>query len=49
MTTLIDQRATFALGVCFYPEHWPRERWQPYARQMRELGIAYVRLAEFAW
>jgi beta-galactosidase len=47
--TLIDQRETFALGVCFYPEHWPRERWEPYARQMRELGISYVRVAEFAW
>lgn len=23
---LIDQRDTFALGVCFYPEHWPRDR-----------------------
>lgn len=49
MTALIDQRETFALGVCFYPEHWPRERWEPYARQMRELGISYVRIAEFAW
>lgn len=48
-TDLIDLRATFALGVCYYPEHWPRDRWQPYARQMRELGIAYVRIAEFAW
>ncbi len=49
MTNLIDPRDAFALGVCYYPEHWPRDRWQPYARQMRELGIAYVRIAEFAW
>lgn len=49
MTALLDTRPTFALGVCFYPEQWPRERWQPYARQMRELGLSYVRLAEFAW
>lgn len=48
-TGLIDQREAFALGVCFYPEHWPRERWQPYARQMRDLGLSYVRIAEFAW
>ncbi|MGH2615120.1 MAG: beta-galactosidase [Thermomicrobiales bacterium] len=48
-TNLIDQRETFALGVCFYPEHWPRDRWESYARQMRELGIGYVRIAEFAW
>src|SRR5579884_3478368 len=39
----------FALGVCYYPEHWPRDRWEPYARQMRELGLTYVRISEFAW
>jgi beta-galactosidase len=38
-----------ALGVCYYPEHWPRDRWEPYARLMRELGLTYVRIAEFAW
>jgi beta-galactosidase len=38
-----------ALGVCYYPEHWPRDRWEVYARQMRELGLSYVRIAEFAW
>ncbi len=41
--------ATFALGVCYYPEHWPRDRWETYARRMRELGLSYVRIAEFAW
>lgn len=46
---LIDRRDTFALGVCYYPEHWPRERRAEYARRMRELGIRYVRIAEFAW
>ena len=40
---------TFSLGVCYYPEHWPRNRWEGYARQMRELGLTYVRIAEFAW
>ena len=49
MRELLDPRATFALGVCFYPEHWPRETWVGYARQMRELGLRYVRIAEFAW
>ncbi len=39
----------FGLGVCYYPEHWPRDRWETYARQMRELGLTYVRIAEFAW
>ncbi|MER3482280.1 MAG: beta-galactosidase [Meiothermus sp.] len=37
------------LGVCYYPEHWPRERWSEDARRMRECGITYVRIGEFAW
>ena len=37
------------LGVCYYPEHWPEAWWAEDARQMVEVGIAYVRLAEFAW
>ena len=46
---LDDRPDTFQLGVCAYPEHWPRDRWERYAEQYRELGIAYVRMAEFAW
>jgi len=37
------------LGVCYYPEHWPEAWWAGDARRMRELGLTYVRLAEFAW
>jgi beta-galactosidase len=37
------------LGVCYYPEQWPRERWADDARAMRELGLSTVRIAEFAW
>ncbi len=37
------------LGVCYYPEHWPRERWAEDARRMKELGLSYVRIGEFAW
>jgi beta-galactosidase len=40
---------TFALGVCDYPEHVPWEQWQRYPERQRELGIAYVRIGEFAW
>lgn len=40
---------TFALGVCYYPEHRPRERWTDDARRMHELGLTYARIAEFAW
>lgn len=36
-------------GVDYYPEHWPRERWETDARLMKEMGIQVVRMAEFAW
>jgi len=37
------------LGVCYYPEHWPKERWARDAVMMREAGLAFVRIGEFAW
>lgn len=37
------------IGVDYYPEHWPRERWETDARLMQEAGFNVVRLAEFAW
>jgi beta-galactosidase len=37
------------IGVAYYPEHWPEERWAVDARMMREAGIEVVRVAEFAW
>lgn len=36
-------------GADYYPEHWPRERWERDAELMAEAGINLVRLAEFAW
>ncbi|MDR6549298.1 beta-galactosidase [Paenibacillus qinlingensis] len=36
-------------GVCYYPEHWPEERWETDAKMMREAGINIVRIGEFAW
>ena len=36
-------------GVDYYPEHWPRSRWETDARMMREMGIQVVRMAEFSW
>ncbi|MGV8997239.1 MAG: beta-galactosidase [Parvibaculaceae bacterium] len=38
-----------AIGVCYYPEHWPESMWADDARRMRELGITRVRIGEFAW
>jgi beta-galactosidase len=37
------------IGVDYYPEHWPKERWATDARMMREAGFNTVRLAEFTW
>lgn len=40
---------TDLLGVCYYPEHWPEERWPDDAAKMADLGIRFVRIGEFAW
>jgi beta-galactosidase len=37
------------IGADYYPEHWPRERWDTDARMMQEAGFNITRLAEFAW
>lgn len=44
-----ESPAGYKLGVCFYPEHWPADRWALYARQMRALGLTYVRVGDFSW
>lgn len=37
------------MGVCYYPEHWPKELWTSDLERMKEVGISTVRVAEFAW
>lgn len=37
------------LGTAYYPEHWPRERWETDAELMADAGIRVVRIAELAW
>jgi beta-galactosidase len=37
------------LGVAYYPEQWPEERWPVDARMMAEAGVGVVRMGEFAW
>ncbi|MGJ0394645.1 MAG: beta-galactosidase [Methylocystis sp.] len=37
------------LGVCYYPEHWPKSRWSEDAAMMKEIGLSFVRVGEFAW
>jgi beta-galactosidase len=38
-----------ALGVCYYPEHWPEEMWARDAAAMVAAGLRWVRIGEFAW
>lgn len=40
---------TMTAGVCYYPEHWPRELWAEDLERMKAAGISVVRAAEFAW
>ncbi|MCI8390825.1 MAG: beta-galactosidase [Roseburia sp.] len=40
---------SYTLGVCYYPEHWPKAVWEDDLRRMKECGISVVRIAEFAW
>jgi beta-galactosidase len=37
------------VGVDYYPEHWPPERWETDLRMMKEAGFNIVRVAEFSW
>ncbi len=37
------------LGVAYYPEQWPRDRWAVDATLMAEAGLSVVRMAEFSW
>ena len=37
------------LGVCYYPEHWPKNLWKEDAKRMAEAGLSWVRIGEFAW
>ncbi|WP_435176700.1 beta-galactosidase [Halorussus sp. AFM4] len=38
-----------SIGVCYFPEHWPSDRWERDVELMAEAGLEYVRMAEFSW
>jgi beta-galactosidase len=40
---------SIVIGVSYYPEHWPKERWPEDIRLMKEAGIQAVRIVELAW
>ena len=35
------------IGVDYFPEQWPRERWATDVQLMAEAGLTVVRIAEF--
>ncbi len=37
------------IGVCYYPEQWPRDRWETDSAMMTVAGLSVVRIGEFAW
>ncbi len=37
------------IGVDYYPEHWPKERWEYDIQLMKKAEFNVVRLAEFTW
>jgi beta-galactosidase len=41
--------AEFRFGVSWYPEQWPRERWETDLQLMQRAGFNTVRMAEFSW
>jgi hypothetical protein len=34
------------IGVCYYPEHWPKDIWENDLDRMLDMGIHFVRIAE---
>ena len=48
-TDISAMRIPFTFGADYYPEHWPRSRWETDACMMREMGLDVVRMREFSW
>lgn len=48
MGFILDKKK-IKLGVCYYPEQWPREIWGSDLERMLDAGIQVIRIAEFAW
>jgi beta-galactosidase len=36
-------------GACYYPEQWPKERWDTDLKMMKAAGFNVVRMGEFTW
>jgi beta-galactosidase len=49
MQQALPAKRRMLIGVDYYPEHWPREKWETDIKLMKEAGFNTVRLAEFSW
>ncbi len=47
--TAFADRPAVAVGVSWYPEQWPEDRWATDLDMMKATGFNTVRVAEFAW
>ncbi len=36
-------------GADYYPEHWEESEWERHVKIMKEIGVEWVRVGEFAW
>lgn len=48
-TATVPPAEKLELGVCYYPEQWPEQKWAEDAAAMAALGLSWVRIGEFAW
>ena len=43
------QWETMTAGVCYYPEHWPKELWRSDLQRIKAAGLSVIRVGEFCW
>lgn len=47
--TAFADKPAIAVGVAWYPEQWPEDRWETDLALMKATGFNTVRIGEFAW
>lgn len=47
--TQFADKPAIAVGVAWYPEQWPEQRWDVDLAMMKATGFNIVRIGEFAW
>lgn len=44
-----NSSSSLSIAVCDYPEHVSSDDWHMHAQKQKQLGLSFVRLAEFSW